>query len=283
MHSIAMKDGDMKEKELAVKNYWHGHFQIPEETAGFWQIGPMSLWIQHLRGEWRIARETGCDPLSEAIELTLPTEIDSLLNKEIFDRFSAINNSDSVGIMPALADRSIVARPEKPFHIPKGGKATVFVGSPLWFQVSVGSPDSLLLLDKPIFRPSDTWFGPNSREGELCYASRSFLRISLDKLPRRPHRAFTAVNILNCSNTQLDIESLNLPVSQLTLYKDADGQLWTQDVTFERNKDGGFASFRTKSSAPSYANNAVILAEPRQKGVDNMVVRAFSAMFSYTG
>lgn len=258
---------------------WHGQFELPEGSAGRWRIGPLSLWIQHLQGEWRIARETAEDALDGGLELEIPTTVDDLLAKEMVDRFGMSADSKVLEVAPATADRPVVARPEKPFYLPKGEQVTVFVGSPLWVKISVGSPP-ILLLDQPIFRPSDTWFGPTTMEGELCYGSRTYLNLNLESVPRRPHRALTVVTIQNRSDTQLNIESLKLPVTRLTLYRGTDGQLWTQDVTFERDRDGDFAALRIKNRAPSRARDAAPVAEPREHGEENVVMRTFSEIFS---
>ena len=258
---------------------WHGQFELSEQQTGRWRIGPLSLWIQRLAGEWRIARESAEDPTDSSLELEIPAEVDELMNKEVVDRFAVSGDSGALEVMPALADRPVVARPAKPFHVPQGQQVTVFVGSPLWVKISAGTPP-IQLMDQPIFRPSDTWFGPSTMEGELCYASLTYLRLNLESVIRRPHWALTVVKILNRSDTQLDIELLKLPVSRLTLYHGPDGQLWTQDVTFERDKDGDFAALRIQNAAPSFAQDAALLAGPRQSGEENVVMRAFSALFS---
>jgi len=262
-----------------IERPWHGRFQLAEDSVGRWRIGPLSLWVQRLRGEWRIARETVDDPMDGNLELEIPADVDDLLTKKVVDRFGVAGDSGDLEMMPALADRPVVARPAKPFHVPQGQQVTVFVGSPLWVKISAGTPP-IQLLDQPIFRPSDTWFGPSTMEGELCYASRTYLRLNLEGVIRRPHWALTVVKILNRSDTQLNIELLKLPVSRLTLYQGSDGQLWTQDVAFKRDKDGDSATLRIQKAAPSFAQDAALLAEPRQSGEENVVMRAFSAIFS---
>ena len=120
-----------------------------------------------------------------------------------------------IALTPALADRPVVARPEKPFCLPAGAEAVVYVSSPLWVVLSTAQ--DLKLAEIPIVRPSDTWLGPSTREGELCYASRTFLRLSLDNLPRRPHRATSMVRILNHADTALPLRALKLPAPPIWL------------------------------------------------------------------
>jgi hypothetical protein len=81
-----------------------------------------------------------------------------------------------------------------PLYVPPAEIATIFVRSPLWLRIEVG--DALIALQEvPMLRPSDTWFGPTTMEGELCYASQTYARLNLEKLPIGPHHAGTQVTI----------------------------------------------------------------------------------------
>jgi len=50
---------------------------------------------------------------------------------------------------------------EQPLGVPPGEQASVYVSSPLWVRIETGKP-AKLLCELPTFRPSDTWFGPNT-------------------------------------------------------------------------------------------------------------------------
>ena len=93
-------------------------------------------------------------------------------------------------------------------------------------------------------RPSDTWFGPSTLEGELCYESKTAVRFNLDNVPRRPHRAISVVRIRNRTDTQLSLERLKIPLPNLSLFGTEDGQLWTESITLERDEDGENATVK---------------------------------------
>jgi hypothetical protein len=261
-----------------ARQLWFGRFDLDDGHVGCWQVGPLTMWIQRLHGEWRIAREVGEDANADASSVKmLGQDAIDLLCKADVDRYGVSNQpSAELTVMPMLADKAVVARPEKPFHLPAGQAVSVFVGSPLWLQISV---DGVLLCDAPIFAPSSTWFGPNTMEGELCYASRTYLRIDRRLVHCFPHRAMTTVHINNRSAQPLDIESLRLPVARLALYE-ANHELWTQDVTFECEKDGAFAALQVEDEPPSLVRNATLVSAARDPSRSNLVVRAFSAIFS---
>lgn len=262
---------------------WWGERTVPSGSAGRFKIGPLTLWIQRLRGEWRLAREVGADDMEDGcdVELPLADGARDLLQQGTLDRYAVSDTSDVVTLSAALADRAVITRPESPFHLPPGQEAWVYVGSPVWLQLAAGT-DATPLLDAPIFRPSDTWFGPTTMEGELCYATRSYLRMNLEGLPRRPHRAITAARIINSAETPLDLQWLKLPVGHLELYAEDNGDLWTQDVTFEREGGhaGALAALRLRQRTPAQAANAKLIAAPRLSSDKGFVMQAFSSFFS---
>lgn len=81
---------------------------------------------------------------------------------------------------------------------------------PLWVAGFVQAQREPLF-DIPVIRPKDTWFGPDHRSGEMCYASSVDGRTwSLDCLPRA--RAVTPIDFHNVSNHQLRFDRMNVPV-----------------------------------------------------------------------
>ena len=55
----------------------------------------------------------------------------------------------------------------------------IYVSTPLWVRVDVHDPPQFLQ-EIPVIRPSDTWFGPSTREGELGYAGRTHGRLNFE-------------------------------------------------------------------------------------------------------
>ena len=171
----------------------------------------------------------------------------------------------------------MVSRPLKPVHIPPGQEITFFVSSPLWLRLELPEGNSLLE-EFPIRRPSDTWFGPSTQVGELCYASETNCLLSLDELPARPHRAFTPVVISNKGDDMMLLERLNLPVPYLSLYE-ADGRLWTQTVNMSREQELGLATVDMATGPPPQAKGAQPLRGPRRALEKNVLTWALSALF----
>jgi hypothetical protein len=192
-------------------------------------------------------------------------------------RFVIRKTSDKLTVLPALADRSIVSRPYTPFSVPTGENATIFLSTPLWVSFSYGRP-LRKLYEFPLQRPSDTWFGNSTIEGEICYASRTYGRLNLENLTGHLYRAITQVQIQNKSNTPLLIERINVPVPFLSLFYAKDNLLWTETVSLVHNRETSLAEFQIQKKPPPITKSPKLISKPRQDPQKSMLIRAFSAL-----
>ncbi len=261
---------------------WWGQYKLAESEAACWRIGPSTIWIKHLKQEWRVVHNQVDDPLDNVLQVDLPALVLEPEQVESVNRFSFSRSTNSLAVMPVLADRAVVVRPAEPFFVLSGEEVTLYVSTPLWIRVQVGNPLKQLC-ELSSYRPSDTWFGPSTLEGELCYASRTAGRLELQELPFRPHRVITPIKISNRAKDHLLLERVKLPVQYLSLYGTANNFLWTQAVTLDREEGGDLAALRLGKGAPTEAGKVERIAEPRQQAERNLVVRAFSKLFSSRG
>ena len=194
-------------------------------------------------------------------------------------RFMFRTTHTTLNIIPALADRPVITTPTTPLNLPPDEEVTLFVSSPLWMQV-YSEGGTLPLLDIPIQRISDTWFGSSTQSGELCYASRTHGYLSLQQVPIRMHRAITPVVVKNNAGTNLLLERISLPAPNLSLYADQESRLWTETITLERESDGDMASLAIAPHPPAQLESPVRLCEPRSKlHKSSLAIRAFSVLF----
>jgi hypothetical protein len=247
---------------------------------GAWTIGPLALWVARVEGEWRIAFTASEDAMNPTVRVVLPCQGPDLMTLDKVTRFAVSGSDETLWLRPALADRPIIGRPEKPFVVLPDDEVTVYISTPLWVRVEVGDPPRQLL-EVPAYRPSDTWFGPDTTEGELCYAGRAAMRLSLDEVELRDHRAVTAVHIRNRGAEVLTVERLNLPVVYLSLHRDPDGELWTEDVVFERPAGQQvFQLLLRESARRRRASSDEELTPPRLPMPDRLSVRALASLFA---
>jgi hypothetical protein len=172
----------------------------------------------------------------------------------------------------------VVIRPRDPLFLLSGQETVMYLSTPLSLRVQVGEP-AALLREVAMLRLSDTWFGPSTREGEICYAGRTHARHDLAEVPRRAHRAITPLKIVNHAASVLPLDRISLPVPLLSVYGAADGRLWTEGVSLQRASDSDMATLKIDRSPPAYAGEVVRLAGPRQPAARGGVVRAFSLLF----
>jgi hypothetical protein len=156
----------------------------------------------------------------------------------------------------------------------------VYVGSPLWLRVSAGVPRRELGVFAAS-QPQLTWWGPNTMEGETCYATRTFGRLRLDEVRPGPHRVLTAARVVNRSSLPLPLERLNLPVRTLSIYSEnGSTRLWTEAVTLERAEGEEFAELTVEDSPGADVDDAELVTPPREPPEQNYLFRAFGKLFS---
>jgi hypothetical protein len=251
----------MATREIARRSDCWGHYQLDVGALGRWRIGPLDLWVRRTALDWRYGFERSDDVLESALDVQVPFDESELTeaHPEEAARFGCRRTEPGLELHPRLADRPVVARPAVPFFIPAGQELELFVSTPVWACLRSGRTD---LVELPCVRPSDTWFGTNTR-GELSYATKTHMRRQLENMPLRPHRAITGLRVVNASEEQLPIRRLSIPVPQLGLYRSKAGTLWTQHMLLRWESGGDLTEVNLGTEAPTQAKGGELVAEPR--------------------
>lgn len=261
---------------------WWGQFELDVDNFGFWQIGPLSLWAHRAQHEWRLSFARSRDRLADALAVEVPGQGTPPPDDATAQRFGFDQSPARLRLRPALPDRPVVIAPESPFSLPPRETAALYVGLPLWIEVFLGDGDTPLL-DEPVFRPSDTWFGSSTLRGELCYAARTSARLTLANVPVRPHRAFSEIRIRNTAKTLLTVDRIRIPCREMTLYTDSDSRLWTNTVTLERKTDTSDATVSLQSGPPAIAANTAQVGPPRVPATRVLSIPVFTEMLRLGG
>lgn len=266
---------------------WWGQESFDVEQAGCWHIGPTTLWAFRTRHDWRVLYESTGDPMQHDQHVEVPAATERWHEREeaaltdpslTVHRHTFRDTPETLTVEPVLADRSIVVRPEHPLSIPAGEEVLLYLSTPLWIRMRVGD---VILEDIPSHRPSDTWFGPSPREGELCYATRTAGRLTLSKLPMRAHRAVTPLTVRNEASENFPLERVHVPTPYLALYESASGvndHLWTQGLTLTRESANGNAEVSIRQGPPEGTNAMTELSRPRKEVKSRLVVNTFRAI-----
>ncbi|MBW7996444.1 MAG: hypothetical protein FVQ81_07750 [Candidatus Glassbacteria bacterium] len=270
----------MSQGQKEVKQDWWGGFNLEQGGSGCWRIGPGTFRIERMSHEWRVVYHRGEDPQETALSVEIPSPDGCLAgDDDDVTRIGTGGTQDSITVMPALADKPVVVRPEKPFYLMPGEGVTMYVATPLWFQLYRGK-SSTRLYDQPVYLPSLTWFGPSTTEGELCYASRVFGRLEYEEIVYCPNRACTAILLKNESNDSVLIERFNLPVPNLSLFRSEEGNLWTQGVALEIQGGVAESSLKLGASVPEQVGPAGPVADPRRKAGQKILSKALKYLIN---
>ena len=181
----------------------------------------------------------------------------------------------SLVAMPRLADRPMVAKVNRPLYLPSGQGIQMIIGTPIWIRFQQAENQ---LIELSTVRLSDTWFGPDTQHGELCYASETHGRLSLDGVQTSPWKAFTSVHLLNSGEDGIHIERISIPIPNLTLYRGGT-RFWTSPVRVTRTSSADMGEVRVSGKPPAHVIDPVEIAGPREKLEGGVVKRAMGLLF----
>lgn len=240
-------------------------------------IGPLTIYLQRHGTEWWLASETG-DGTEDQFRFD-SGEIPAMPEGLAYSRYVFRQSPAQVCLKPRLLDRPVVVRTNQAVNIPADQQATFYISSPVCISVELddGRP---ALQEIPVTRLSDTWFGPSTQVGELCYAAKTQARNSRAEVPLRPHRAVTPVTIHNRSDASLAIDKISLPVPYLAVYGRADGTLWTAPLLLEHLPGDTLAKVKIADQPPEGVSASDWLTPAREALKRGSLVRAFVDIFS---
>jgi hypothetical protein len=257
---------------------WFGRFNFDGAQTNQWRIGALTVSVQRHASEWQVCHLNTGAAIDEQVAIEVTENTGQLEAGGKCQRHAVALSNQPLQVLPALADRPVVTRPLIPFHLHSGQETLLYVGTSIWLQIYAFETGPLLL-DLPVQRPSDTWFGPSTREGELCYAARTRAISNLQDLPSRTIRATTPVRIKNNGQTSLLLERLLLPIPQLSVFATYDNRLWTEELSIHCDQEMRSAHLRIGKGAPAIAGTTEQLSPPRVLAERNVLTRALGTIF----
>lgn len=281
-----MNDSRIQAPDPSLKPWW-GSLKLDPGQGVAWRIGPLSLWIARSDAEWTIATHSHIQqPLDNTLILDAPEDpAPSPPPEAEMARFVGLGEVSALWLSPACADRAIVVRPETPLRLLPNTSVSLYMSTPLWIQVRINDARGALLGAIPLYRLSDTWFGPDTTQGALCYASLTLAKLNATDVPRRPGRALTQVTMHNMSDDPLAVERLKLPLPYMALFHDPhDERVWTQSLAVERRHQTPMVDLRLQSGPPTpIKRDAKALAGPRKQEGWRSLTSALSALMPRQG
>ncbi len=250
---------------------WWREYHFAIEQTRRWNFAGLELQLKRNAQEWHIETYRHPHQHEDAHDWSISDTNLLLPESSVLQRYIFNQTGDNIKLSPALADRSVVIKPINPLFIPANQAVTLFVSTPVWMRVSTTQATDKPLIDIPIIRPTDTWFGSSPIRGEICYATKVFGRIDLAQLPIRAFRAVTPVYIENHGSQTMPIERINIPTALLPLYSATDGRLWTPTLAIELTNNGRAPKLRIDNRLHSQAGVATLQSTARVANTDNFV------------
>lgn len=243
-----------------------------------WRMGPLTLWVQALPGEWRVATER--DAEAEAVDVAPATPPEALDWKRVAGQVE----TPHVTLRPALPPRPVTVRPERPVTILPGQETAFFVGIPLWMQLTVhaggkGPAAALLLCEYETARLSNTWYGLPI-DGVLCYALRTRARTALDDIEPRPYRAVAPLRVVNEGPKPQPFERCCILTPHLPLFR-GEQHFWTAAGTQVMRGENEPGQSRFLHDAPPFDQAGERIAAPREPQPHGVVFRTMDHLKSF--
>jgi hypothetical protein len=233
---------------------WWGTFTVDDNESRFWRVGNQVICVDRYNDEWHIAHcsATRFDQSIPIRAIDLP-----------FKTFVLRTQGNELMLKPTLPDRSVVSKLEHPLHIPAGEKIMLYVSSPVWMKMSAGKTTQILLDDIPTQALSDSWFGINTMEGELCYASKTRCSPRLEEFSTSSERIISPLLIKNRAKSTFILDKISVPLPYLSVYTDDVNRLWTEQLVLHRDSDIDPCVKVTKGAPRSATGTITLLTDPR--------------------
>jgi hypothetical protein len=258
-------------------NAWWLPVELDIDSCRNVNIGTLSLYFKRQQQQWLLAHErVSASPERELFSSTAALCMPPQLTTE---RYIFRQSPAAFCLTPVLMDRPVVVKTLQPVHIPPGEQTTLYISSPVSVRVSLQQPEQLLQ-EIAIMRLSDTWFGPTTQAGELCYADKTHARYNKHELPLRPHRAITPVMIQNNARQILSLSKISIPVPYLAVYSADDGNLWTDSIALQYDGPQNLARFKTSTLSAHDASGVSLISSARTVPEKHNLIRAFTHIFA---
>ncbi|HUX12122.1 MAG TPA: hypothetical protein VMW87_03790 [Spirochaetia bacterium] len=261
-----------------ITELWKRKVLDPKNALRY-DLGPVAIWVCFEDHDWYVAHERREDgvlgyrvthfPLRDA-----PEDLK-------WRRWTAAKESLEVSVTPHLPDRPLVVKPESEIKIPAGNRALFFVSIPLWFRVTVGQPQPILLTEIPSVVLSNSWFG-DVTSGELCYSLRTKATRDVDLSEVVLHRATCPMHIHNNSPTELDFQRLCVHAEFLRLYE-GQNRLYTNHVKVVFRGDEHLSQIELSKEAPDIEPNCRLVQHARMQAEQSLMRKTFQVLRSLTG
>lgn len=252
--------------------------QVPLGEAISIQTHTNTLYIQRQPHQWQLSRV----PLQHAYcllgsELALNHAVTVPADAELLQRWTSGEQESTLRIVPAMAENNLVTQLGQPLIIPAGRRPKFYLSLPLKYQLYIGNgkqPFYEFFIEKlPL-----TWFGSNTRRGELCYQFATEIAPAPEVHLQVPHRVVLELRLCNRDSEHLLIDKINLPAQHLPVYRVDGMSFWTTALTITNEKLTDELSLHYSKTVPCRHDLLQLISEPRVRSEARTILRALEAI-----
>lgn len=237
-----------------------------------------TIYVQRQSQQWLLSRVRHpalyCSLHSDLV-IERDVKIHGDVDKSL--RWSSGEQESTLRIVPAMTDRNLVVLPDPPLLIPAGRRPKFYLSLPLMYQLYIGNSKKAFyeFFIEPL---TTTWFGSNTRRGELCYEIDSPLLNDPDELPVIPHRINLELRLYNRDSEHLNVDKINLPAQFLPVYRVDGLHYWTNALTITNEKLTDELSLHYGKGVPCRHEQLQLVNEARLRSEARTIMRALEAI-----
>lgn len=249
-------------------SFWK-KYQFAENQTRLFKAGYAEVSIKNIRNGWLVRTRITDKPSDEL----MVEEIADLADEADVLHFYT-GKSNELLLVPALPNKAVVFRNNKNIKISASESASLFFRIPLTMQFYFQElKDENRLLEMPLQRLSDTWFG-DIDNGEPAFSIGSNYDQSFAEVRATAWEAISSVEIINNTAGVLDLQRLILRVEDFNIYLKSK-QLLTSRATIEFKGQEQAGSVNLGVWKEIHGEKPVQLAKPRTSDSRNLIRRSF--------
>lgn len=258
------------------RDLWKSHQLDDGETRAF-EAGPLTLHVRATASDIWIAPQYSDD------QYRMPAvSRDASAGPADWKRWAFTQPIRAIRLSPALPELPVVVKPESKFHLAPHANATVYVRVAMSVKIEALGIRDVSLMEAPTAILSKTWWG-SFTGGEMAYwiASSAGRRIEVD--PERWFLAICPMNVVNESEAHLPMEKILVHTGGLSLYSDADGQIWSSLAKIHYRGGTQFTQIEVQDGPPKECAGGKQVAPPRHPATRSIIGKTFGGILNWAG
>jgi len=244
-------------------------FDLSESQTLYCEIGSLRLWLKKIKSEVILAH---CQ--SEEVDEFFSYSEDEIPENAKQTRWSWEGSKLEVSLAPTLHDRDLVFRAMKPIFLPSKERVDFYVSPCVKLQISFNGK---FIINLPIIRYSETWFGKDPTIGDLCYAVKTRGTIDPDEIIKKKYRFICHVSVYNEGASPISIDKLKVLTEYLRLYQDGEGYLYSDSLVIKQSED----SVKIAMSKPHITGKTLKKVFDARTALQTIFMKAFSVLLEH--